>query len=68
VRFVWSNAPRFSLAHDISDGGIELALAEASAWSGIEAELAAPEGPGVVIALPVGEALDWPDTVELGTV
>jgi phosphoribosylformylglycinamidine synthase subunit PurL len=68
VRFVWSNAPRFSLAHDISDGGIALALAEAAAWSGVEAELAGPECAGVVVALPPGEALDWPDTVELGTV
>jgi phosphoribosylformylglycinamidine (FGAM) synthase-like enzyme len=68
VRFVWTNAPRLSLAHDISDGGIALALAEAASWSGVAAGLAAPEGPGVVVALAPGEPLDWPDTVELGTV
>ena len=28
------NAHRFSLAHDVSDGGLELALREAAAWSG----------------------------------
>jgi phosphoribosylformylglycinamidine (FGAM) synthase-like enzyme len=68
VRFVWSNAHRFSLAHDISDGGIALALEEAAAWSGVEAELASAVGPGVLVAVAPGEAIDWPDTVELGSV
>jgi phosphoribosylformylglycinamidine synthase subunit PurL len=68
VRFVWSNAHRFSLAHDISDGGIALALQEAAAWSGIEADLASPEGPGVLVACAPGESLGWSDAVELGCV
>jgi phosphoribosylformylglycinamidine synthase len=68
IRFVWKNAHRFSLAHDISDGGDALALREAAAWSGIDAELAAPEGPGVIVALLPGETLDWDHAVELGTV
>ena len=34
VRFVWQNAHRFTLAHDVSDGGVALALREAAAWAG----------------------------------
>jgi phosphoribosylformylglycinamidine synthase len=68
VRFVWENAHRFSLAHDISDGGVVLALEEAAAWSGVEAQLATADGPGVIVACAPGEALAWPDLVELGTV
>ena len=47
--------------------GLEKALSEAAAWSGIDAELAAAEGPGVIVAYP-GEAPAWDDLVELGTV
>jgi phosphoribosylformylglycinamidine synthase subunit PurL len=67
VGFVWRNARRFSLAHDISDGGAALALREASAWSELEAAFDCPAGPGVIVALD-GEAPDWPDIVELGTI
>ncbi len=67
VGFVWRNAPRFTLAHDISDGGAELALHEAGTWSRIEAAFGCPAGPGVIVALE-GEAPDWPDLVELGTI
>ena len=65
VRFVWQNAERFSLAHDVSDGGLELALREASAWSGIDF-LAAGNGEGVIVA--ATEQPDWPDTIELGKI
>jgi hypothetical protein len=41
---------------------------EAAAWSGVEAAIRTPEGPGVVVACAAGEKLDWPDAVELGTV
>ena len=34
VRFVWENAHTFSLAHDVSDGGLERALREAAALVG----------------------------------
>ena len=37
VRFVWEHAHIFSLAHDVSDGGLGRALREAAAWSGREA-------------------------------
>jgi phosphoribosylformylglycinamidine synthase len=39
VRFLWKAAPLLSLAHDVSDGGIDLALAEAAEWSGRSAEI-----------------------------
>jgi phosphoribosylformylglycinamidine (FGAM) synthase-like enzyme len=71
VRFVWQHAHRFSLAHDVSNGGLALALAEAAAWSGVEArELRLEDGPGVIVALRPHEdvALEWPDVVELGYV
>jgi phosphoribosylformylglycinamidine (FGAM) synthase-like enzyme len=67
VRFVWQNAARFSLAHDVSDGGLSLALREAAAWSGT-AELVPTwheESEGVVVA--ATERPAWQDVVELGT-
>ena len=69
IEFVWRNAYRFTLAHDISDGGAALALREAGAWSGSEPGFGCPEEAGVIVALaPESEPLGWPDIVELGTV
>jgi phosphoribosylformylglycinamidine synthase len=42
IRFVWKAAPVLTLAHDVSDGGIEEALREASEWSGVEASVDLP--------------------------
>jgi len=61
VRFITNTAPRCSLAHDVSDGGLAVALAEAALHSGIGARLDLPldsvslfgEGCGqVILALP----------------
>ncbi len=61
VRFVCETAPRCSLAHDVSDGGLAVALAEAALHSGVGARLDLPldpvtlfgEGRGqVILALP----------------
>jgi phosphoribosylformylglycinamidine synthase subunit PurL len=66
VRFVWEHAHAFSLAHDVSDGGLALALREASAWSSLELvptwhkEVSG----GVVVAGTDRPA--WHDCVELG--
>ena len=69
IEFVWRNAYRFTLAHDISDGGTALALREAGAWSGSEPGFGCPEEAGVIVALaPESEPLGWPDIVELGTI
>jgi phosphoribosylformylglycinamidine (FGAM) synthase-like enzyme len=71
VRFVWQSAHLFSLAHDVSWGGLEKALSEAAAWSGLPPSQVTDcylEGQGVVVAFAPGTELEWPDVVELGTV
>jgi phosphoribosylformylglycinamidine synthase II len=70
IRFVWQNACRFTLAHDISDGGGAAALREAGCWSGVETAIHPPDGPGVIVALRPddGEPLGWDDVHELGSV
>jgi phosphoribosylformylglycinamidine synthase len=45
VRFLWKSAPSLTLAHDVGDGGLEVALAEAAEWSGIEADVELPDEP-----------------------
>jgi phosphoribosylformylglycinamidine synthase subunit PurL len=42
VEFLWRAAPLLSLAHDVSEGGLAVALAEAALWSGVGAELDLP--------------------------
>ncbi len=67
VEYLWRNAHRFSLAHDISNGRLELALIEAARWSGSDAlATSATVGEGVVVA--GTEPPDWDDVVELGRV
>ena len=39
VKSLWQLAPHVSLLHDVSEGGLAVALAECSLWSGIGAEL-----------------------------
>jgi phosphoribosylformylglycinamidine synthase len=68
VTFVWRHAHLFSLAHDVSDGGVALALREAAAWSGREADVDVIEGEGVIVALAAGAEVPWDDVVELGMV
>ena len=69
ISFVWQNAQRFTLAHDVSGDGAR-AVREAAAWSGVDAELACPDGPGVIVTLAADDAgpLEWDDVLELGTV
>jgi phosphoribosylformylglycinamidine synthase len=43
VRYVWKAAPVLTLAHDVSDGGIEEAVREAAAYSGRDAQVELPE-------------------------
>jgi phosphoribosylformylglycinamidine synthase subunit PurL len=71
VRFVWQNAGLFSLAHDVSWGGLEKALSEAAAWSQLPLSQVTTcylDEPGVVVAFAPGTALDWPSVLKLGTV
>jgi phosphoribosylformylglycinamidine synthase len=66
VEFMWRHAHLFSLAHDVSDGGVELALAEAAAWSGRAADADVVEGEGAIVATTAD--VPWDDVVELGVV
>jgi phosphoribosylformylglycinamidine synthase subunit PurL len=70
VSFVWRNAGRFTLAHDVAAGDGAAALREAGAWSGLESTLATPEAAGVIVTLDPSDTapLAWDDVVELGTV
>jgi phosphoribosylformylglycinamidine (FGAM) synthase-like enzyme len=43
IGLVWRAAAGLSLAHDVSDGGLEVALREMAEWSGVEAELDVPD-------------------------
>jgi phosphoribosylformylglycinamidine synthase subunit PurL len=45
VEFLWRSAPRLTLAHDASEGGIAVALAEAAIWSGLGVEGELPDDP-----------------------
>ena len=70
VHFMWRHAHLFTLAHDVSDGGIDLALREAAAWSRTDFVLTQhkPGGEGVVVAVAPGTDVPWDDVVELGEV
>ena len=71
IEFLWRTAPALSLAHDISQGGLELALAEAAEWSGVAArcEGEAPYGAVVLACAPESvDRLEWPRLRLLGAV
>ncbi|MBA3844039.1 MAG: phosphoribosylformylglycinamidine synthase subunit PurL [Actinobacteria bacterium] len=68
VHFIWRHAHLFSLAHDVSDGGVALALREAEAWSQLAADTEIVEDAGVVVSFAPGVEIPWDDIVELGEV
>jgi phosphoribosylformylglycinamidine synthase subunit PurL len=73
IEFLWRSAPVLSLAHDLSDGGLERALAEAVAWSGAEAEVELSSntaGVAAVLAVSVDQVprLGWERLVQIGEV
>ena len=73
IEFLWRSAPVLSLAHDLSDGGLERALAEAAAWSGTEANVELPSNPAgaaAVLAVPADQVpgLGWERLVQIGEV
>jgi phosphoribosylformylglycinamidine synthase len=64
VRYVWKAAPVLTLAHDVSDGGLEAALREAAEHSGHEADVDLPEhSPGGRVLLACART----DVERLGT-
>ena len=57
VRFLWRAAPRCTLVHDCSDGGLAVALAEAAIHSDLGAELDLPEEPVTLFGEGGGRAI-----------
>jgi phosphoribosylformylglycinamidine synthase subunit PurL len=79
VHFLWRTAPHVSAAHDASDGGLAVALAELALYSGIGAEVELGrdacewfgEGPGravIACAPEQAEALEGPPLRRIGVV
>jgi phosphoribosylformylglycinamidine synthase subunit PurL len=72
VEFLWRSAALLSLAHDVGDGGLALALREAAAWCGVAARVEAREAPfgSVLLACAPGhvERLAWERIHVLGSV
>jgi phosphoribosylformylglycinamidine synthase subunit PurL len=69
VAWLWRSAPEASLAHDVSEGGLAVALAEAAIHSGLGAELELDEdlvelfgegGGRAIVAVAPGIELDAP--------
>jgi phosphoribosylformylglycinamidine synthase len=65
VELLWRTAPKASLVHDVSDGGLGVALAEAALWSGVGADLDLPEEPLAGAAIVAGTDVDG---IRIGTV
>jgi phosphoribosylformylglycinamidine synthase subunit PurL len=63
IRLVWRAAPGLSLAHDVSDGGLEVALREMAEWSGVEAQLDAPDPDTVRFVLAGATVPDFAEEV-----
>ncbi len=57
VEWLWNVARRSSLAHDVSEGGLAVALAEAAIFSGIGAELDLPDDPVTLFGEGRGQAI-----------
>jgi phosphoribosylformylglycinamidine synthase subunit PurL len=50
IDFLWRSAPLLSLAHDVGYSGLEAALAEATLWSRLGADVAKPNQAAVLVA------------------
>jgi len=73
IEFLWRSAPVLSFAHDLSDGGLERAIAEAAAWSSAEPEVELPADSGdvaAILAVSPGQVtgLGWERLVQIGHV
>jgi phosphoribosylformylglycinamidine synthase len=71
IGFLWRSASLLTLVHDVGAGGLELALAQASDWSGhrVQAAGTAAKGSVVLACEPSNvERLDWPQLRVLGAV
>ena len=73
VRYIWKVAPLVSLAHDVSDGGLEVALQDAAAYTRVGADVRLPRdarsGRVVLACAPDNvERLGKKNVVQIGTV
>jgi phosphoribosylformylglycinamidine synthase subunit PurL len=73
VRYVWKVAPLVSLAHDVSDGGLEVALQDVAAYTRVGADVRLPQdarsGRVVLACAPDNvERLGKKNVVQIGTV
>jgi phosphoribosylformylglycinamidine synthase II len=57
VEFLWRHAAHLTLAHDASEGGIAVALAEAAIWSGVGADLELRDDPRALFGEGGGQAV-----------
>jgi len=57
VELLWRAAPLCSLVHDVAEGGVAVALAEAALWSGVGAEVELPDDPRAWFGEGGGQAL-----------
>jgi phosphoribosylformylglycinamidine synthase len=67
VRWTTGIAPRATLVHDVSEGGLAVALAEAALWSGLGATLELEDDPLTLFGEVGGQVLAAlpPDQVEV---
>ncbi|HEX2291904.1 MAG TPA: phosphoribosylformylglycinamidine synthase subunit PurL [Gaiellaceae bacterium] len=65
IGLVWRAVPGLSLAHDLSDGGLEVALREMAEWSGVAADLDVPDPETVRFVLAGDHVPDFAEQVGL---
>jgi phosphoribosylformylglycinamidine synthase II len=63
IGLVWRAAPQLSLAHDVSDGGLETTLREMAEWSGVEADVDVPDPDTVRFVLAGATVPDFAEMV-----
>ena len=73
IDFLWRSVPFLSLAHDISNGGLDRTLAEAAAWCGVPAQVDLPadtSAAAAVLAVSPDQipGLGWERLVQIGEV
>jgi phosphoribosylformylglycinamidine synthase II len=63
IQRVWSAAAELSLVHDVSDGGLETALAEMAEWSGVSAQVDVSDPDSVRFVLAGNHVADFAEEV-----
>ncbi len=68
VTLLWRAAPHCTLVHDVSDGGVAVALEEAIRWSGIGASVDLPDDAAAILACAPSDVgkLSGMELVEIG--